>query len=446
MNGEQSLLKCFISSEKLFYKNTEPDERVTLETCKIFSIAFLLMTVFTFSAIITATFADVYKNEMLKELSSDPWLFATILEAIAYICLILVCKKGAADGNAQLSAFFTSVILLPIMLYTYSSNVLKAILTEEVYFENFLLISFSLLIFNVLLLLTLYIIANSLYKKNNYGEDCKAEKRSAHTVMVTAALSAILIFSMLGAPIIYDSVCKNRSYDEFDFSSLDPYSSSVNVLLREETVHSEQTDGNAAVASISNKISSGVIVAKEGNKYYVLTAIENITSENDSILMIGLSGIPTYFEYTYRESGGKSDYYSSFYNLAKFEYRGAYDLVLLSFESDEDLPVLAIAKKDARKGDKLAAVCAADGKETAPSFGTVTSETKKAFLLQPAQKINAYVTNKNSGCAVLNENYELAGLVLGAKGTALGSFRYGAMISAEDIRSFLEGSGILSEQ
>ncbi len=257
--------------------------------------------------------------------------------------------------------------------------------------------------------------------------------------LIVGASTALLLIFITSS--VYENVCKNRTYEDFNLDNNPIYTADVCIAKK-------QVEGDQFISHYEYfPRGSGVIVGKQGNKYYALTANHVMDMDENDEYILKLYGSPTLSEYRETEHySGCEDYYSRFYIPISLEIVDeSKDLALVSFESNRDLTVLKVASKDAVKGDKIAVIGNPEG-SLMTTYGKILSDKKLKFkdklTTQYVQKINAYETHGHSGCMVVNQDAELVGLIIGGGENVFGKFQYGAMVSATDLREFLEKANI----
>ena len=157
MKGKElSLLKeigkVWIVNSKDAKEKIIKDERVIIENNKIMAIAYnMLVFILVFGCIIFDTINAKINTHIM---------FVTI-GIVSYISLILLCKKNAIEGNEYAGAFFIwSFFTLPV-------SILNSVSVFIYKIENIIISMTVGLVGTIVLIVVLYQIANTIYKKNN---------------------------------------------------------------------------------------------------------------------------------------------------------------------------------------------------------------------------------------------------------------------------------------
>ena len=207
-------------------------------------------------------------------------------------------------------------------------------------------------------------------------------------------------------------------------------------------------EGNVSSSSVSAG-ASGVIIRKESDKYYALTA-EHVIKELENIdktqfIVIG------YDQLDYRDylsTGGTYEGVESYYKQlpeAIVEYANEkYDLAIISFSANEDYTVLPISAEMPKYGDLVASVSNPYRKRNVVSVGRVRTRKPESFgdkagnLQYPIIKHTAMISGGSSGSALLNENLEVVGINLGGGENIFRRFISGMAMPSDRIRAFLD--------
>ena len=96
MKNKKSLLKCAFKSFG-FTTEITLDERVSLETTKIFNLTYTVLVLFL---VVLGIISDTFEN---IRVTSD--ICFTVVGIISYGSLIAVCKMGIAEGNCCSPSF-----------------------------------------------------------------------------------------------------------------------------------------------------------------------------------------------------------------------------------------------------------------------------------------------------------------------------------------------------
>ena len=265
-------------------------------------------------------------------------------------------------------------------------------------------------------------------------------------------LIIILVFVMASLfvyPYIYQKICQDRRYDDLGNKLNDDIcSSNVRIVT-------EVTESNEGVDCFQYKENGcGVIFAQEENNYFVLTAahvVDRKEKENEKKTFY----IVPYGSLTYQEANIKSKhetgtylppetYYNQFEQAELVFVSETSDIAIIRFRSNEQLNCLEIAKSEVEYGDRLVAFGSSALSGSDISYGKVVSKVYKTFDSHdgrnPDQVLfhNAYVVEGASGGAVLNEDFDIAGITIGGGTDFIGRFKYGAFIPSGILKNVIQ--------
>lgn len=267
-------------------------------------------------------------------------------------------------------------------------------------------------------------------------------KKKNSIIILTIIMMALLVveISVLVYPIAYESACRNRTYPDLE-SKIDENVMSANIAI---VAVSEKQSDNMTSTSYGQG-SSSVVFLREGGRYYALTANHVIARAENTNFIIIPYGTPSYKEYrNANENVGLSSYYNQF-PKARIEYVDEkYDLAVISFEDDSELSILSVSESPPEQGDRITLIGNPDGERFVQKFGKITSRGVVSFVTDDTFSENqvlqhsAFSDHGSSGCVVLNEDMQIAGIEIGGGKDFLGRFRYGAMIPCDQIQEFLE--------
>jgi len=208
------------------------------------------------------------------------------------------------------------------------------------------------------------------------------------------------------------------------------------------------TNGNSSSIAVSVG-ASGVIIAREGNKYFALTANHVISELDDvdktEILVMGYDDLD--YNDTLNMPGeikGVANYYKQFPHSVVEYSNVKYDLALISFISDEVYTVLSLAEDIPKYGDKVASMSNPYGKRNIVTAGKISSKKLWSFNDEAGKtqyqniKHSAVISEGSSGSALLNENLEIVGINLGGNENIFHKFISGMAMPNDRIRAFLE--------
>jgi len=193
---------------------------------------------------------------------------------------------------------------------------------------------------------------------------------------------------------------------------------------------------------------SGVIIRKEGERYFALTA-NHVMTEMDNVdktqfVTMRYDDQDFTFSQIKEESfKGSADYYMEFPEIKVERTSEKYDLALISFESDKEFTVVTLAENDPEYGDKVAAMSNPYGKRNVVTIGHIGNKKNWSFedeagkIQYPIIKHSAVLSEGSSGSALLNEDLEIVGINLGGNENILHRFISGMAMPIDQIRIFL---------
>ena len=239
-------------------------------------------------------------------------------------------------------------------------------------------------------------------------------------------------------PIVNENDSKNRIFNEFDDKISELEKSIIGIIPKNEL--GEYTSYTS--------IGSGVIFEKQANRYYAITALHVVDYENTTFKAFTRN---TNFSGEIIQPDNKINfmipdekYYSSLLDLS-VEYKSeTTDLAIVSFTSDEELPVLEFETNNLNIGDKIICIGHPEGKRYVTTYGYITSNLKDSSYVTNISKIkihdkviehNAYMNHGNSGGAAINENLKLVGINVGGSFTILKHYKKGYMIPYDIIQT-----------
>ena len=209
-----------------------------------------------------------------------------------------------------------------------------------------------------------------------------------------------------------------------------------------------KNDGKSSSTSVSAG-ASGVIIRRESNKYYALTA-KHVISESDNvdktqIIVMGYDDIDDAVELS---KGGKfqglDNYYQQF-SKAVVEYSNdKYDLAIISFIDDKSYTVLSISDEIPKYGDIVASMSNPNGKRNVITAGKISSRKPSPFgdeagkMQYPIITHTSVLSEGSSGSALLNENLDIVGINLGGRENIFRQYICGMAMPSNFILDFLE--------
>lgn len=249
-------------------------------------------------------------------------------------------------------------------------------------------------------------------------------------IIIIGIIIGIIIALVLNfiVPIIHENNCKSRVHEDMKKSE-DIIKKSIVGIMPETEIDGLKNRGG---------FGSGVIFDKVGNVYYAITAKHVIEDTNSSYKLFTIN---TEFSGEKLNVGNNINfeipdekYYESLLDV-KIEYMSdSADLAIISFITNEDLPVLEFENNTIKKGDRIMCVGHPEGHKYYVSYGTVTSNIKNMTFPGPNKKPesviehNAYINQGNSGGVAINENNKIMGINIAGKFTITGRFSKGYMI------------------
>lgn len=239
-------------------------------------------------------------------------------------------------------------------------------------------------------------------------------------------------------PIVKEKEMKERVFNEFDDNISELEKSIIGIIPKSESGEYTSYTG----------IGSGVIFEKQDNRYYVLTALHVIDYENSTFKAFtkntNFSGKIIQPDNRINFMIPDEEYYSSLLDL-NVEYKSeTTDLAIVSFTSDEDLPVLEFETSNINIGDKIICIGHPEGNRYVTTYGYITSNLKDSSYVTNISKMkirdkviehNAYMNHGNSGGAAINENLKLVGINVGGSFTLLNHYKKGYMIPFDIVKS-----------
>lgn len=226
---------------------------------------------------------------------------------------------------------------------------------------------------------------------------------------------------------------------------VEKYALSANIKIVQQQYRNQ---GNSSVLSVSAG-GSGVIIRREGNKYYALTA-EHVIRELEDIdktqtIVMGYDQLD--FN-DYLSKGGKyqgvENYYQQFPE-AIIEYANEkYDLAVISFDSNEDYTVLSVSSEIPKYGDVVASMSNPYRERNIVTAGKISTIKLRPFgdkaenMQYPIINHTAMISEGSSGSALLNENLEIVGINLGGGENIFRKFINGMAMPSDSIRTFLD--------
>ena len=256
---------------------------------------------------------------------------------------------------------------------------------------------------------------------------------------IRATLAWLVVFAAVSFG--YEALCKNRVYEDLQ-TALRGDRMWSNVCVVRATITAEDETTRTIAYSYG---AGGVVIAREGEICYVLTAAHVVGEEE---------GVKRFYfvvpcdEDQYREERSEAgetahDYYKGFPQARVILSDREADLALLQMICHDPLNPVPLAGRAPRKGERIVAVGCPSGEMLAISYGKVTSRKVEEFDTGGGAPVNhvwhhsAYTAPGSSGGAVFNDKLELLGIHIGGGTDLFGNYRYGAMVSGDQLHDFL---------
>ena len=265
-------------------------------------------------------------------------------------------------------------------------------------------------------------------------------KTKLKIILLLVLVSIILILILLPLIKPYYNQAMNKDFIE----NVERKALSANIKIIQLKYETGINGSSIAVSAGA----SGVIIRKEGNKYFALTA-NHVISEMDDVdqTRIVVLGYDDLDFKDYLNMGGEyvgiANYYMQFPEITVEHANEKSDLALISFTSDKVYTVLSLAEDAAKYGDKVAAMSNPYGKRNIVTAGKIGSkgfwnyEDQAGKFKYSIIKHSALTSEGSSGSALLNEDLDIVGINLGGNENLLHQFVSGMAIPSDQIRAFL---------
>lgn len=267
-------------------------------------------------------------------------------------------------------------------------------------------------------------------------------KRNKKTVLNISIVVFILLISFF-LPSIKSFL--NQAMNSEFIDKVGEYALPANIKIVQLKYGNAENSSSASVSAGA----SGVIINKEGNKYYALTAGHVITELDDvnktQIIVMGYDDLD--FADSLRKGGkflGVANYYQQFPEAAVEYSNDRYDLAIISFTTDKAYTVLPVADAAPKYGDIVASMSNPYGKRNIVTAGKIISKNPIPFgdgagkMQYPIIKQTSVISEGSSGSALLNENLEIVGINLGGSKNIFRQYIYGMAMPSNHILDFLE--------
>lgn len=178
-------------------------------------------------------------------------------------------------------------------------------------------------------------------------------------------------------------------------------------------------------------------------KYLILTSYHTVESFEGNLYVL-LWNVPRYNDLENKDKKGIELYYES-KPKTTIEYTNIkYDLAILSFSYDDELPILEIEDSNPEYGSEIAVISNPENRERNNlSFGKVTSKKPVPFGDEKDKEQvnviehNAYIGPGSSGSVLLNKDLKIVGINLGGSTNIFGSFKKGKAMPTNRIKEFI---------
>ena len=266
----------------------------------------------------------------------------------------------------------------------------------------------------------------------------KAKTRK--TLIFMLASVAIISISLPSIKPLYNQTVNRQFIEHVENNAL-----SANIKI----VQLKYTSGVNSSSIAVSAGASGVIIRKEGDRYFALTANHVISELEDvdktQIVVLGYDDLD--FQDSLNKGGefiGTANYYMKFPEITVEYTSEKSDLALISFKSDKAYTVLSLAEDSPQYGDKIASMSNPHGKRNMVTAGNIGS--KKFWDYEDESEKAKYsiithssvISEGSSGSALLDEDLDIVGINLGGNENLFRQFVSGMAIPNDQIRAFLE--------
>lgn len=258
-------------------------------------------------------------------------------------------------------------------------------------------------------------------------------------IMILVSIIIVSIFLPSIKPLYNQAI--NREFIE----SVQSKALSANINIVQLKYRNVENSSSIAVSAGG----SGVIIRKEGNRYFALTAKHVISELADvdktQIVVLGYDDLD--FKDSLKMGGeykGIENYYMQFPEITVECTSAKYDLALISFISDKVYTALSLAEDIPKYGDKVASMSNPYGKRNIITAGKIgskkfwTYDDEVGKIKYPIVKHSAIISGGSSGSALLNEDLKIVGINLGGNENLLHQFTSGMAIPIDRIHDFLK--------
>ena len=255
---------------------------------------------------------------------------------------------------------------------------------------------------------------------------------------IVLGISIVLLYIFI-MPIFHEKNCKTRVFEDMKTGAEIAEKSVIGIIPKYEKEGYNSYQG----------FGSGAIFDKKDNKYYAITAAHVVENKEYSYLIFTKN---TEFKgQTVSIDEKKSinfeipdeEYYDSLLN-GNIEYISSTDdLAIISFETEEDLPVLEFENNDIEKGSRIVCIGHPEGNKYYKSYGTVISDLKTVNIQSKTTNTikthrilehNSYINFGNSGGVAISENMKIIGINIGGAFSLTHKFSKGFMIPYDIVK------------
>ena len=267
--------------------------------------------------------------------------------------------------------------------------------------------------------------------------------KTRKTLILMLASIAIISGSLPSIKPLYNETMNREFIEKVESNAL-----SANIKI----VQLKYTSGVNSSSIAVSAGASGVIIRKEGDRYFALTA-NHVISELDDvdktrIVVLGYDDLD--FQDSLNKGGeftGTANYYMKFPEITVEYTSEKSDLALISFRSDKAYTPLSLAEDSPQYGDEIASMSNPHGKRNMVTAGKIGSkkfwdfedESEKAKYSIIAH--SSAISEGSSGSTLLNENLDIVGINLGGNENIFHQFVSGMAIPNDQVRAFLEEWG-----
>ena len=266
----------------------------------------------------------------------------------------------------------------------------------------------------------------------------KAKTRKIFILLLVSV--AIISVSLPSIKPLYNQTVNREFIEKVESNAL-----SANIKI----VQLKYTSGVNSSSIAVSAGASGVIIRKEGDRYFALTANHVISELDDvdktQIVVLGYDDLD--FQDSLNKGGefiGTANYYMKFPEITVEYASEKSDLALISFRSDKAYTPLSLAEDNPEYGDKIASMSNPHGKRNLVTAGKIGSATFWDFEDESEKAQYSVITHSSvisegsSGSALLDEDLDIVGINLGGNENLFRQFVSGMAIPNDQIRAFLE--------